>query len=171
MSLSGVEFSRRVPLARIGRERFHQEIAARPEEREALARRFGLLALDRLTATVELCRADAETIVLEAEFEAAFVQECVVSLEPVTGTIAERFALRYGRVGANEVEIAFTEDEGAFEPLEGDAIDIGEAVAQELSLALPPFPRDPNVVLDPAPADPQAHPFSALGRRNKSAGR
>jgi hypothetical protein len=29
----------------------------------------------------------------------------------------------------------------AFEPLEGEAIDIGEAIAQEFSLALPPFPR------------------------------
>ena len=33
------------------------------------------------------------------------------------------------------------EDEVAFEPLIGEAIDIGEAVAQEFSLALPRFPR------------------------------
>jgi len=40
------------------------------------------------------------------------------------------------------------EDEIAFEPLSGDAIDVGEAVAQQFSLALPPFPRSPDASLD-----------------------
>ena len=31
------------------------------------------------------------------------------------------------------------------EPLEGDAIDIGEAVAQQLAVAMEPYPRAPGV--------------------------
>lgn len=170
MSREAAEFSRRVPLTRVSREPFRQEIAADAAERERLARRFGLLALDRLSAAVELRRSDAQTILLEAEFEAVFVQECVVSLEPVPGTIAARFALRYGRSAAAEPEIAFAEEEPAFEPLEGEAIDIGEAVAQELSLALPPFPHDSAATLDSAPAEPEAHPFAALARLRKAKG-
>jgi len=47
------EFSRPVPLGRLGVEPFRQEIAANEAERAALARRFDLLALDRLSAVVE----------------------------------------------------------------------------------------------------------------------
>ena len=81
-------------------------------------------------------------VLLDAAFEAAFVQSCVVTLEPVRGTISERFVLRYGPPGAEPAaDIAPAAEERAFEPLAGDVIDIGEAVAQELSLQLPPFPR------------------------------
>ena len=48
--------------------------------------------------------------------------------------------MRYGPP-EGEPETPGDEDEPAFEPLAGDRIDIGEAVAQELALALPPFPR------------------------------
>ena len=107
-------------------------------------------ALDRLTAAVALHREGGGLIRLEAEFEAEFAQECVVTLEPVAGKIAQSFALVYGPAEDGPDEIDLDADAPAFEPLTGDAIDIGEAVAQELSLALPEFPRDPDAVLDPA---------------------
>ncbi len=57
-----------------------------------------------------------------------------------------------------------------FEPLAGDAIDIGEAVAQELSLALPEFPRHPDAAIDAAaPAEPVDSAFAALARLRKPA--
>lgn len=161
------EFSRPVPLARIGRDPFRRKIEARREEREKLARRFGLLALDRLTAEVELSRGSGGSILLEAMFEAEFVQECVISLEPVRGSARQSFALVYAPdaadEGAGEVEI---EGEApAIEPLSGDTIDIGEAVAQELSLALPEFPRDPSAGIAAAPAEEdEERPFAALAR-------
>jgi uncharacterized metal-binding protein YceD (DUF177 family) len=106
-------------------------------------------------------------VLLEASFEAAFVQSCVVTLEPVRGTIAERFALRYGPPGAAEADIMPAAEEPAFEPLADDAIDIGEAVAQELSLQLPPFPRLAEAAIEvAADADPPAA-FSALAERRR----
>src|SRR5438105_13170833 len=87
------EFSRIVQLAQLGTEPFRQEIAASVKEREALAERFGLLALDRLMAEVELVRHGQDTILLQAAFEAAFVQNCVVTLDPVDGAMAASFAL------------------------------------------------------------------------------
>jgi uncharacterized metal-binding protein YceD (DUF177 family) len=162
MSADRPEFSRIVPLAQLGTEAFHQEIAATEAEREVLAKRFGLLALDRLIAEVELIRQGQDTILLRAAFEAAFVQECVVTLDPVDGAMAANFALRYG-APEHESEDGIDE-EVAFEPLVNDFIDIGEAVAQEFSLALPSFPRSPGAVLeiDEEPAD--AGPFAALSR-------
>jgi uncharacterized metal-binding protein YceD (DUF177 family) len=142
------EFSRLVRIDRIGPQPFRQRIEATSDERERLSQRFDLLSLDRLTATVDLYRRSGETIRLEASFEAQFVQSCVVTLEPVAGVISDRFFLVYGPPEAEPPEIPSDGDEAAFEPLVGDAIDIGEAVAQELSLALPPFPRDPAASMD-----------------------
>jgi len=156
------EFSRIVSLAQIGAEPFRQEIDATEAEREALARRFDLLALDRLAAEVELTRQAGDVILLRASFEAAFVQDCVVTLDPVEGAMAANFALRYG-VPDMESEEAADEDV-AFEPLTGDVIDIGEAVAQEFSLALPGFPRSPGAVLEAQETPPEAGPFAALSR-------
>lgn len=157
------EFSRRVPLAKLGDEPYLQDIAASESERDALARRFGLLALDRLEASLELRREGGGTVLLTASFEAAFAQECVVTLEPIEGNVAERFSLRYGPPQLEPAEPG-GEDEPAFEPLAGDAIDIGEAVAQEFSLALPVFPRAPGVNVETGEGADQDGPFADLSR-------
>ena len=91
------------------------------------------------------------------------MQSCVVTLEPVAGVISDRFLLVYGPPEEELREIASDGDEAAFEPLVGDAIDIGEAVAQEVSLALPLFPRDLAASLDIEFAEtPSAGPFESL---------
>ncbi len=170
MSGAPPEFSRSVPLSRLGPGRFRQGIEATAAERERLARRFGLLALDRLTATVELRREVGGAIRLDAAFEAGIVQECVVSLEPVATAVAESFSLLYGPAAAALDEIELDAEAAAFEPLDGDAIDIGEAVAQELSLALPLSPRDPAATIEgDAPAAPEAGPFAALASLGRPA--
>jgi uncharacterized metal-binding protein YceD (DUF177 family) len=157
------EFSRLVRLDRLGAQPFQQRIEATPEERERLSRRFDLLSLDRLIAEVDLCRQSGETVRLEATFEAEFAQSCVVTLEPVAGVISDRFFLVYGPPEEEPREIASGANEATFEPLVGDAIDIGEAVAQELSLALPLFPRDPATSMDIEFAEmPSPGPFASL---------
>lgn len=159
------EFSRLVPLARLGFEPFRQQIEATANERKKLSRRFELLALDRLNAVVELRRQGDQVIVLEAAFRAEFVQTCVVTLEPVAGAISDRFMLVYGPAEAEQQEIGSLRDAAAFEPLSGDVIDIGEAVAQELSLSLPVFPRHPDATVDiESLAESTESPFIALAR-------
>src|SRR5882724_5265609 len=157
------EFSRLVRLDRLGAQSFRQRIEATPDERERLSQRFDLLSLDRLIAEVDLCRQSGEIVRLEATFEAEFMQSCVVTLEPVAGVISDRFFLVYGPPEEEPPEIASGGDEVAFEPLVGDAIDIGEAVAQELSLALPLFPRDSAASMEIEFAEmPSAGPFASL---------
>lgn len=159
------EFSRPVPLARIGSEPYRQEIVASEAERAALAQRFDLVSLDRLSATVELVRREAEIVVLHAEFAGEFVQSCVVSLDPVGGAVADEFTLLYGPPEREEAAGAALAEDVAFEPLPGDSIDVGEAVAQEFSLSLPPFPRLPDAAPEiGAEPDPAAGPFAALAR-------
>jgi uncharacterized metal-binding protein YceD (DUF177 family) len=162
------EFSRLVPLARLGSAPISRRIEATADEREGLARRFDLLTLDRLTATVTLRRRDARAISLDAVFEAAFAQTCVLTLEPLAGEVSRSFSLLYGSADGAETEIGLGAEDPAFEPLTGDAIDIGEAVAQELSLALPEFPHHPAIpsadAIDVATADAIDMPFAELAR-------
>jgi hypothetical protein len=162
------EFSRLVPLARLASGSCRRRIAAQPGERRALAARFGLVALDRLEADVVLRRRAGGIVLLEAALKAEFVQSCVVTLEPVPNTVAERFALRYGRSEAAEADLIPAAEEATFEPLSGDAIDIGEAVAQELSLQLPPFPRLAGAAIDAdAENGPPAPAFAALAKSRR----
>jgi len=159
------EFSRPVLLARIGAEPLRRDIAAGAAEREALARRFDLLGLDQLAARVELLRRGGDMILLHARFEALFVQECVVTLDPIDGALSGEFELLYGPPDAEEAAAGLVGDAVAFEPLAADAIDIGEAVAQEFSLALPPFPRSPDADAAATEASAEAAgPFAALAR-------
>jgi uncharacterized metal-binding protein YceD (DUF177 family) len=158
------EFSRLVALARLDRGAVREAIEATPAEREALARRFGLLALDHLSAVLELRREKGGVIVLQATYEAAFVQSCVVSLEPVAGRISDRFALHYGEGGEDRRSLSIDPEEEVFEPLSGEAIDIGEAVAQELSLALPTFPRHPDAVVEESATASASSLFDVLKR-------
>ena len=162
------EFSRRVQIGRLGVESFRQRIEATAEEREKLARRFDLVTLDRLVAEVELRRQSAGSVLLEARFEADFAQDCAVTLEPVQGEIADCFSLVYGPAPDGEEEIALGSDGPSFEVLHDEAIDIGEAVAQELSLALPAFPRHPDAAIDDtATAETLAGPFAVLAHLRK----
>src|ERR1700761_675289 len=89
------EFSRIVALARLTRRPAVHRIAAEPAEREALARRFDLVSLDRLQAEISLSRAADGEVRLEGVLGAAFVQSCVVTLEPVPAELTDRFAIRY----------------------------------------------------------------------------
>jgi uncharacterized metal-binding protein YceD (DUF177 family) len=158
------EFARPVSLARLGAEPFRQHIAADLDERAALARRFDLVLLERLEADVELLREPMGTILLSAAFAAEFAQQCIVTLDPVADSVSEQFQLRYGPPEAEEM-VPAGEDDPAFEPLDSESIDIGEAIAQEFSLALPPFPRTADAVIAAEPEEDKAEgPFAALAR-------
>lgn len=140
------EFSRRVELARLGAHEAVYPIAAKTVEREALARRFDLLSLDRLEAEVRLNRIGGGLVRVDGRFAADVVQACVVSLEPVVSRLDQEFTALYGP-GADADDITVDLESELVEPFEGDAIDIGEAVAQQLALGLDPYPRAENARL------------------------
>lgn len=168
MSDAPPEFSRPVPLARVGTDPFRRHIAASEAERAALAKRFALVSLDGLEADIELVREPGGTVLLTAAFEAEFAQECIVTLDPVAGGVNERFQLRYGPP-EGEAEVPGGDDDPAFEPLVGETVDIGEAVAQEFSLALPPFPRAADALVESELGEtPAEGPFAALARLVRS---
>ena len=161
------EFSRRIDGLRLdaGGETF--EIVANVEERAGLARRFDLLELGRLKATVKVMPMAGGFYRLAATLEAALVQACTVTLEPVPSRIAESFSLSFGPVD-EAGEIVLDGESEPVEPLEDGMIDIGEAVAQQLSLALDPFPRAPGAAIEiesiVSNESSRESPFAALAR-------
>src|SRR5207245_9913148 len=92
--------------------------------------------------------------------------------DTVRRAVSEEFTLLYGPPEVEAEAGETVEDEIAFEPLVGNAIDVGEAVAQQFSLALPPFPRSPDASLDAAtPAADDAGPLAAALSRLAHRGR
>jgi uncharacterized metal-binding protein YceD (DUF177 family) len=142
--MTAPEFSRPFRLDTIGDAPRTVAVEAEEAERGALATRFGLIALDRLDATAALAR-DGDVVIATGRIRAEAVQACVASGEPVPAHIDEEFALRFTPpVTPAEEEIELEEGELDVLTYEGGAVDLGEAVAQTLALALDPFPRAPG---------------------------
>ncbi len=136
------EFSRLVRVRDIGGVVRDEALMARPTERAALAVRFGLLTLDWLTATLALHQG-AAGIDVRGQLEAAGTQPCAVSGEPVPFALTEPVALQFSAALLEAEELELSETDLDILPLDSDDIDLGEAVAQSLGLALDPYPRAP----------------------------
>ena len=138
------EFSRTFRLDELGGGLRAVSIAAEEGERAALAARFGLIGIARLEANAELVR-DGDIVTAIGKLKADVTQACVASGDPVPAKIAEDFALRFVPAGAEpEAEVELDESDLDELDYEGSAVDLGEAVAQTMALALDPFPRAPS---------------------------
>jgi hypothetical protein len=140
------EFPRPHRLDQIGAGETEVEIEASPEEREALARRFDIVAIGRLTARFAL-RRDAIGVFAKGRLSAAVTQSCGVTGDPIPATINEIFAIRFlpepdEAESHDEIELAEEDMDTVF--YTGTALDLGETAAETLALALDPFPRSPR---------------------------
>lgn len=136
------EFSRVYATDRLSADGTTFTITATPEERSTLARRLELLALDRLHATGTIVRRTPGGLIeVTGRLSAATEQRCVVTLEPVPGETEVEFQRFFAPSLDVPAEIEIDPEATLLEPLDGDLIDVGEIVAEELSLALDPYPR------------------------------
>ncbi len=173
--MSSLEFARPQRVDTIGDEPRTIEVEANADERAALARRFELIGIDRLTGRFTI-RRDAAGIVADGRVEATVTQACTITGDPLPATIDEPVSLRFVpelEAGQDEVELADSDIDVI--PYEGDAIDLGEVAAETMALALDPFPRGPNAeaVLSEAGVlnEEQAGPFGALAALKEQLGK
>lgn len=170
-----VEFSRPIRIDTIGPSTRAIAIEAEPAERKALAKRFALPAIDHLSAELSLTRS-GEHIQAHGRLRAEVTQSCVATREPVKASLDEPFAIIFTpqqdgqRGGEEEIELSESDCDVVF--YEGASIDVGEAVAETLSLSLDPWPRAPGAeeALRAAgvKSEADAGPFAALaGLRDK----
>ena len=117
-------------------------VEADADAREAIARRLGLVALDRFSLAAEV-RVVAGGIAAKGEVRADVVQACAATDLPVPATLAEAFDLRFLRdmdaPASEDDEIEIGSEDLDLLPLDGDRIDLGEAAEQTLALALDPY--------------------------------
>jgi hypothetical protein len=140
-------------------------IEASEAERAALARRFGLPAIHALRAELDLRPTHGGRVRVTGRLRAELEQSCVISLDPFAQTIETPLDWLILPPGETPSEEGHAELDGPDEvECEGDVADLGEALAQSLSLALDPYPRKPGAAL-PAAAGPQAmSPFATLAK-------
>lgn len=160
------ELSRLVMVERLNAQKPHVEaIEASPEECEALAKRFELQDLKNFKATAYAQRVSGGKLVrVWGDLQADVVQTCVVSLAPVPSHVQAQYETFFTeeKLAADiDAEFSHDNDEDLPEEIENGAIDLGEVVAQYLSLELDPYPRAPDAELeDVLPA--KQNPFSVL---------
>ena len=170
------EFSRPERLDQIHDRERVVELSATPDERAALARRFDLVAVDRLEAWFAL-RREAAGVTARGRVTAEVVQACSVTGDPIVTRVDEPADLLFvpEQPGAGE-EVELSADALDTIPYAGDRIDLGEAAAETMALALDPFPRSPaaeQALRDAGViSEEEAGPFGALASlRDKLQGR
>lgn len=144
--MSGNEFSRSYRRDEIGERSRAVRIEANAMERAALANRFGLRSLDKLSGEAALART-AAGIRARGWLHAEAEQACVVTGDAVPAVIDEPFDLLFveeSMLGSGEDEIELSAADCDVIGYDGQGIDLGEALAQTLALALDPFPRAPG---------------------------
>lgn len=169
-----VEFSRLIPVDRVPDLGSREKLEANEAERAALAARFDLVSIEAFSGKMELKPWRKGGIRVNGKMEAAITQSCVVTLEPFESRVVfeiERFFLGKTNAGATQVRDV--------ESLEGDepdliidnSIDLGELAAEELGLALDPYPRKPGAEFgsgpEPETTEKTRQPFASLAALRK----
>ena len=166
------EFSRSFTVDRLYDKPFKEPIEANETERAALAKRLKIVAINSLEADLVLHRVQpGDVLEVRGTLKAEVVQNCVVSLEDFTSKIEEEINSYFietppaSRRAVKTEEDISLEDEHSPEPIPPDGqIDLGEMVAQYLSLSLDPYPRKPGAEFKaPSDGDDETrNPFAVL---------
>ena len=161
------DFAHRLTLDKIG-DGDRLDLVADEKERAEVARRLGLLGIERMDAHVILAR-DGDRVLAKGRVKAALDQACVATGEPVRALIDEPFELHFlpeqkMPPSLDEVELSGDELDTLFH--DGQAIDLKAAVEDTLVLAIDPYPRSAgaDAALREAGVmtEEDASPFAAL---------
>lgn len=137
------EFSHVVKLSEIGEHSQNIHLSADETARSGLIKRFDLAALDSLEAEISL-KPEGAGILATGRFTAKLAQYCIASTDPVPALLDEPVNIRFipEPTVRGEIELEADDCDTMFHG--GQTIDLGEAIAQSLLLALDPYPRSPE---------------------------
>jgi uncharacterized metal-binding protein YceD (DUF177 family) len=137
------EFSRRFALDTIGTTPREISITAEGAECDALAIRFGLVAVKSLSASLTL-KTQGKSVTATGVMTAEVTQSCVASAADVHASMKELVEIHFVAALASDDapdEVELDESDCDVAEHDGQAVDLGEAIAQSMGLALNPFPR------------------------------
>lgn len=158
---------------------------------KAIAERLDVSEVKNLDATLRLTLQNGGHILhIEGQFHSEIVQECVITLQPVTSILEDSFeawyadhakAASFNRAKHNQKmmeegdEVQILEEKDDPEALIDGQVDLGEVAIQFLSLSVNPYPRADGVETDddevitvapkassPAATSGRPNPFAAL---------
>ena len=139
------DFAHRLALDRI-RDGDRLDLVADAEELAAVATRLDLASLERLDAHAVL-RREGDAVCAAGRIKASLEQRCVATGDPLRVRVDEAFDLRFipePKVAGGDEEFELGADELDTLFHDGQAIDLGAAIADSLALGLDPYPRSPN---------------------------
>ncbi|WP_458790347.1 YceD family protein [Yoonia sp. MH D7] len=152
-------------------------LAPNTNERMAIAAALGIVAIKKLTFTGTITPVGRTDWNLRGTLGATVVQDCVVTLAPVTSRVDDPVQRTYMADVAQieEPEVEMTADEN-IEHLP-TSIDLYSVLIEALSLGMPAYPRAPDAELGDAVfaksgiapmTDEDAKPFAGLGDLRKA---
>jgi uncharacterized metal-binding protein YceD (DUF177 family) len=161
------EFTYRIETQNLDDAGIEVAFSADASDRAALARRLGILALDRFDVAARLRRRDDGSIAVAGTLRAQVVQACVVTLDPIESAIEETFEMRYvpglNQEARREVEVEPGDDD--IEPFDGTSVDLGATAAEYLALAIDPYPRKLGAEFaEEGRAEANTGPFAELAK-------
>ena len=118
------------------------EFVASDKELKILAMRFKFLDVLSLSAVLAIYKSARDCWDVVGQLRGVVVQACGSTGVPLRETVDFLIEERYVRSGGDQKEVDV--HMGVAEPLENEAINIGELLAQSLAIAVTPWPRAPE---------------------------
>jgi uncharacterized metal-binding protein YceD (DUF177 family) len=167
---TAAEFSRIVRRDDLAEAPVSLKVAATDSECAGLAQRFGLVRIESFAVAAAVAPlGGGRRFQFRVTFQADVVQSCVVTLDPVSARVEDAITQEVvfaeaPAAGAPDREVDVELDDDP-EIVYGDAFDLGEFAAQQLALALDPYPRKPGVAFSGySDAAGETGPFAGLGK-------
>ena len=166
MSESGL-WPQLLELSRLDHGPVTRRLAADADARERIARALELDRLGRLEAELEISPwLDGARVI--GTWSADIEQTCGVTLEPLESVLSGKFELKI--LPAGSPNAPQTDEESVLDPeaedppdlIEGQRLDLGALVVEQLSLNIDPFPRKPGAVFEAPEAEQPPSPFAVL---------
>ncbi len=162
------ELSRIIKLSDIGGAPLTDKIVADEDQRQALAKRFDLPSIETIEADYRL-EAQEHEIRMTGHILSDLHQTCAISGQPFPVQVNEAFNIIFvekTEIPQSEEEIELAAEDCDVIEYETAQIDLGEAIAQTLYLALDPYPRGPDAdqiaQKKGLKSEEEAGPFGAL---------
>ena len=118
------------------------KFVASDKELKSLATRFKFLDVLELSAELTICKSARDCWDVAGQLKGVVVQACSSTDVPLRETVDFLIEERYVRTVGHQEEVEV--HMGVAEPLENEAINIGELLAQSLAIAVTPWPRAPE---------------------------
>jgi hypothetical protein len=146
-----------VNVARLPKKGLPVVIEADAAQRAALAAAHGLRAVERFAATLDVNSWKKGGVRIAGRVRADIVQDCIVTLEPVSEAVDEEISALFlpessklvvpKRSAEGEI-LLDAEGEDAPEPFSGDMVDVGQLAEEFFALGINPYPRKAGVSIE-----------------------